>query len=244
MKEIQKLAKLAILTYIITILACFCPKAKCENAQHAAQLTRLTQQVDIQTGAFLEKEFIEDVASFTTLIQNISFEPAFELPRDKNATTLDGSAAIRGSTDIVIAMLRSEIVKNADLDSPDNPALKAIDMYVEKLDSSIDPNWKWIRVFANVGPPPGTPNAASGMNPDAIADPELKQQYLDLIKKNHDNGLINSQQSELRTARTKFLNTISTLITKNPGEGWNKNDAIARFCKNEESRIFLEEKLR
>jgi hypothetical protein len=122
--------------------------------------------------------------------------------------------------------------------------LTAIDLYVEKLDKSIDPNWKWIPVYANVGPPSGTPNAASGMNPEVIDDPKLKKQYLDSIKKNQNNGLINSQQSELRTARMKFLITISTLITTTPGESWNKTDVISRFCKSEESKKIIEEKLK
>lgn len=244
MKTLQKLAKLTKSTLITITLVCLCQRVKCENEQPATQLTELSQRINKDPGGFGDKTSVKDVTSFAAILPKISFEPNFEALPDNNAFTPDGSASIEAATDIVIAILRSEIVKNVKLVTQEDIALTAIDLYVGKLEKSIDPNWKWIPVYANVGPPPGTPNAASGMNPEAIADPKLKKQYLDLIKKNQNNGLINSQQSELRTARMKFLITISTLISTVPGEGWNKTDVIARFCKSEESKKIIEEKLK
>ena len=60
-----------------------------------------------------------------------------------------------------------------------------------KINESIDYDWKLLPVSPNVMPPAGTPNAIAGMLPEAIADLNLKKQYLDLIDKNRHNNLKN-----------------------------------------------------
>ena len=156
----------------------------------------------------------------------------------------NGAITIKEATKTAIAILKSDKIKALDIKQNDSPSLISIDRFLTKLNGAIDSNWKSLPVSANVIPPSGTPNAAAGMNPDAIADPLLKKKYLELIKKNQDNNLKNGQQRALRDSREKFLKAISELVAKTPGEGWNKNDVVARFCKDKESIEILERNLK
>jgi hypothetical protein len=228
--------------YVILLFSSY-QNANCQNKESVDALTQLSKRDKTNTGGFPSETFEKDVESFNKLIKEVAFEPNFDAPVDIKLAAPDGAASIIASTELAVAILRSEGTKQLNLKTSDSPAIVAIESFWEKLNKAIDPNWKMILVTANVRPAPGTPNAAAGMNPDAIADPLLKKKYLDLIKANRDNNLKNGQQRALRESRDKFLRVVAELVSKS-GDGWSKTDVLVRFGKDEESRKILETHLK
>lgn len=228
---------LALLSFFI------CDQGRCQDEQAVNELEKLSAQVG-QVQAPIPEPTLEDVAKkFTSILPNISFEPNFKAPPSINEITPNGVTEIKETTKIALALINSNSLKTGLEKNISNPSLTALESYLVKLNEAIDPNWKSLRVSANVMPPSGTPNAAAGMNPEAIADPDLKQQYLDLIKKNRDNNLKNGQQRTLRESRNILLRSIASLILTS-GEGLDKAAVVARFCKDDESKIILEQHLK
>jgi hypothetical protein len=62
-------------------------------------------------------------------------------------------------------------------------------------------------VVQNVQPPAGVPGMA-GMNPDAIQDRTARQKYLDAIKENQRNNLMNKRQPDLATFEAELASPI------------------------------------
>jgi hypothetical protein len=233
-------AKLFI--YLILLFSSY-QNANCQNKESVNMLTQLSQRAKTNTGGLPSETFEKDVESFNMLVKETAFRPNFDAPVDIKVEVTDGAASIIATTEFAVAILRSEGTKQLNLKTSNSPAIVAIELFWEKLNKAIDPNWKMLFVTANVRPAPGTPNAAAGMNPDAIADPLLKKKYLDLIKTNRDNNLKNGQQRALRESRDKFLKAVAELVSTS-GEGWNKTDVVVRFCKDEESKKILETHLK
>lgn len=217
--------------------------ANCQDIKSVALLTELVQRAKTNSGGFPPETFEKDVESFKKLISEIAFEPNFEAPVDIKVAEPDGAASIIATTEVAVAILRSEGTKQLNLKASSSPAIVAIELFWEKLNKAIDPNWKMLFVTANVRAAPGTPNAAAGMNPDAISDPLLKKKYHELIKINRDNNLKNGQQRALRDSRDKFLRVLAELVSKS-GEGSSKTDAVVRFGKYDESKKILEKHLK
>ena len=121
-------------------------------------------------------------------------------------------------------------------DSPEaNAVPSAIRATLDKLDSVIEEDYKPQIGTANIAPPPGTPNAAAGMSPDAISDPELKRQYLESFANEEKKQWKNHQQSEARTARKVILMHVSSL------DAFGKGELIERFTNEGKSRELLRE---
>lgn len=111
---------------------------------------------------------------------------------------------------------------------------------IDEIALNIDENWKFPLVNANVSPPAGVGPAMAGMNPDAIKDPALRQQYLDLIAENQRINLKNGQQRELRRSLDDITRSIA-LATEYEGAKWTKEEALARFGTKKSSKAALEQ---
>lgn len=204
------------------------------GADDATKLSdELRQSVERGNGKIGAAELDATASKFKALLTKSDFTP-----------TSDTASKIRDATSFAQAILRAESVPTMDIRSAHQPVLSAIDTYCSKLTDSIDPKWKHLPVSANVMPPAGVVNAASGMNPDAITDPKLKQEYLDLIAANQHNNLRNSQQKELRRARERILWVISSLVVSSQAAGWERSATLERFGKDSDSRAILEEHLK
>jgi hypothetical protein len=221
---------------------------RADNESALSKLKELKRQEETSPGVFKmdfwPAGFDDAVRVFKTILPEISFEPDYQAVPDGDSKTPNGTIAINTAKDLALAILGASTTKSVNLLNLDDPILAALDLYFKKLTTAIDPNWKWLTVYANVGPPDGTPNATSGMNPDAITDPFLKQGYLDIIKQNQNNNLKNSQQSCLRAARKEFLVNLAHILKRTKMENWTRENAIARFCKDEESKKILEEAIK
>ncbi len=77
--------------------------------------------------------------------------------------------------------------------------------YVGYVRGEMIPNFKWLPVTANV-PPPFTHSDIpgwirfSGMNPNAIPDPEIRKEYLERIEENSQNNRMNERQFTVENA--------------------------------------------
>jgi len=124
--------------------------------------------------------------------------------------------------------------KKVGKDSPEAIAVSGrVRATLDKLDSVIEEDYKEQPGSANVFPPHGTPNAAAGMSPDAISDPELKRQYLATIENEKKKQWKNSQQHEARLARREILRRISSL------DAFQKDELINLFTNEGKSRELL-----
>lgn len=127
----------------------------------------------------------------------------------------------------------------------DSGEAKAVETAVKatlaKLDSLIEENYHEQPGVANVSPPPGTPNAAAGMNPHAITDPQLRQQYQEAIEKERTKQEKNAQQRELRTARKLVLMHVAALDSWRSAAGLSKEELIKTFSNEGKSRELLRE---
>lgn len=117
----------------------------------------------------------------------------------------------------------------------------AIKSTLNKLDSLIEENYEWKRGNANISPPPVTSNAAAGMNPLAISDPKLRQQYLDSIDKEKITQEKNVQQQELKSAREQILKRLAALDSWRTAASVSKQELIEAFTNEGKSRELLRE---
>jgi hypothetical protein len=217
-------------------------QARSENETAATEISVLNQRIGMQNR--LSDEMIDETSrKLTTILPQIHFEPDYGPQRDSDAPNPNGATAIKEITRATLAILGSEKVKSLGAKDNQSPSLKAVDEVMAKLDAAMDPNWKHLPVSISVMPPAVTPNASAGMNPDAIADPQLRKQYLDLINLNRYNNLKNGQQRALRVAKAEIVRTLSTLIQQAPENGWRQTDVAERFCKDEESKRQLSKQL-
>lgn len=177
-------------------------------------------------------------------VEPVATELANVLPDVDFSPTAGASGRIKAVSKITIALLCTASVPKQNLNNINPTAISVAEMSLEKITSKIDDKWVFLLGSANVAPPAGVPCASAGMNPDTIADPKLRQQYLDRIKAEKTKNLINAQQSELRRSRDAILRAIVDVSSKNSLNGWTRADILTRFGKNEECRKILEENLR
>ncbi len=229
---------------ILILLSFFvCDQGRCQTEQTFNQLKQLSSRIG-QAQASIPHSTMDDMAKeFTSILPAINFDPNYQKNPTVEENTPNGVIEIKEATKIALALITSNQLKTGIEKNIGSSSVAAIDTFLVKLKGAIDPNWKSMPVSANVMPPSGTPNAAAGMNPEAIKDPNLKKQYLDLIKNNRDNNLKNGQQRALRESRDRILKAIAGLVSV-PGEGLSKDDVMARFCKDEQSKIILENYLK
>lgn len=160
---------------------------------------------------------------FGNQVQQIDLSPA----RDVRFTI----SAVKDVATKLLTDLREEKFAKG---SPEANAIpSAIRATLDKLDSVIEEDYKPQMGTANIAPPPGTPNAAAGMSPDAISDPELKRQYLESFANEEKKQWKNHQQSEARTARKVILMHVSSL------DAFGKGELIERFTNKGKSRELL-----
>ncbi len=119
----------------------------------------------------------------------------------------------------------------------------AVKCALDKLDSLIEESYQWQHGTANISPPPGTPNAAAGMNPQAILDPKLRQQYLDSIDKEKAKQEKNIQQEVLKDARKLILINVAALDSWRSAAGLSKEELIETFSNEGESREMLRKRV-
>lgn len=214
----------------------------CQNELTVIQLKQLSARIS-QAHAPIPDLVLNDVASNLRLsLAGINFERDYKTtPSVKD--TPNGSIAIRETTKIALAIIRSNRLKTGINKNKENLLLVTFDNVLAKINKSIDPDWTLLSVSSNVIPPAGTPNATAGMASEAITDLNLRKQYLDLIDKNRQNNLKNGQQRALRDSKNKLLNAIADLILASE-DGWEKSDAVSHFCKDEESKVILEKYLK
>ncbi len=117
----------------------------------------------------------------------------------------------------------------------------AVKSTLDKLDFLIEENYQWQHGRANISPPPGTPNAAAGMNPEAIRDPKLRQQYLETIKEEKVKQEKNVQQEGLKRTRKLILMNVAALESWRSSVGVSKEGLIETFSNEGESRKLLRE---
>lgn len=219
-------------------------QARSENVAPANELRDLNQKIGQYENRLPDANVDETAQKLTLILPKVSFEPDYNAKPNIEVTTPNGTEAIKEATKATLAIIRSEKVKSLDAKDKQNAPLKAVDEAVAKIDAAIDPNWKHLPVSSNVMPPAGTPNASAGMSPDAIADPQLRKQYLDLINANRNNNLKNGQQRALRASKEEIIKALSTLVMQTPERGWNQATVAGRFCKDEESKKLLAKQLK
>ncbi len=184
---------------------------------------------------FSSKADANELEALAAKFTNIMAKADFSYKDAKNSN-------IQQASDVAQTLMMTAEMWQLDVHDTKQPRLLAIDAFLAKLHSLIEPNWVPLPVTANVSPPEGTPNAAAGMSPDAIKDPELKQQFVRRIEENRKNNLKNSQQRDLREARERIL-SIAAMYVKIP-KGWDRVASFDRFCIDEESRKILEHHLK
>ncbi len=194
----------------------------------STSLESLSKSVEPNQGRISASSFDATVATFSNLLGQADFSPLST-----------GSTAIYQSNQIAEAILRS-----MDVHQIKPSALAVVETFFVKVLACIDTNWTFPRVTANVLPPAGTPDAAAGMDPNAIDDQQLKQQYLNLIATNQANNLKNAQQNDLRRLRKSVLRIIAAMTVRAGEQGMHKVDVLTRFGKNAACKAILEEEFK
>lgn len=147
--------------------------------------------------------------------------------------------AVRDASSKLITNLREGKFKK-DSDEAKNVA-SAVKSTLDKLDLLIEDNYQWQHGKANISPPPGTPNAAAGMNPQAIDDPKLRQQYLDAIEEEKAKQEKNVQQEVMKASRKLILMNVTTLDSWRSAVGLSREELIETFTNVGKSRELLRE---
>lgn len=218
--------KLPILS-ILFVLAGLAPLRVAAEPNADAKLKDLHARTQARFGAE-ELDLQATATEFQSLIPGVDLSPSEGLPA--KAKYLQNLCSI----------LLGELWRkgNSTTEAEQNAVANAIKPLLTKLDGLIDENYQAQPVSANVKPPPGTPNAAAGMNPDAIADPKLRQRYLDAIEQEGQKNLKNCQQQELRGTRQSNIITLAGL----PGGGISPKTVLEKFTAAGESRKELEKR--
>jgi len=111
-----------------------------------------------------------------------------------------------------------------------DPVIECMALYLEKVQSFIDPDWQWQDVsVANVTPPDGVPLAIIGMDPNVIEDPDLKAEYLRRIEEASQINANNSKQSDFRKLRSSILFYLHTFAKSPQYPHWTKESVETRF---------------
>jgi hypothetical protein len=170
---------------------------------------------------------------FHKAVSGETFEPASDV-----------AFKISAGEDVLVNLANEILADKWPVNSPEVESVMAsFHLLFAKIDALLEEGYQRQPVTSNVSPPLGTPNAAAGMNPDAIKDPVLKQQYLELIKKNQTNGFKNIQQLELNSARWKAVILAFNLINWAEQKGASKEQILDKLAPEGKSKSLLKEKL-
>ncbi len=194
-------------------------------------ILELRQSFEQSGGKVTILEIEAKARQFREVIGTTNFSPSSDVEK-----------VIRDAGAVAVALFNYKSAKNMNISDTNEPTLLAIDSLLEKVNAAIVKDWKDLPVLLNVSPPSGTPRGAAGMNPNAIADPKIKQEYLDRIAENQNNNLKNRQQKELRDVRRKILLIAYGLsVSNDSNERWGRPQVYARFAKDEESKVLLDQ---
>jgi hypothetical protein len=214
---------------ILSAVFSYAQIVKADTTSAMVKLKELTRQKERSPGVFKmdfwPAGFDDAVRVFKTILPEISFEPDYQAVPDGHSRTSDGTLAINTAKDLALSILGASMTRSVNLLNLDDPILTAIDLFLAKLNTAIDPNWKLIEVSASIS----TPN---------------EQFNLDRAKQNHINSLKNNQQRALRDARRELLVSVAYILKRTKIKNWTRENAIARFCKDEESKKILEEAIK
>jgi len=124
---------------------------------------------------------------------------------------------------------RSDL-KESKPDDLTDPVIECIALYLEKIHALIDPEWEWVNVSVhNVTPPEGVPLRMPGMNPDAIEDPALRDEYLERIADAARINDRNGSQRARRDDRASVLFILRALANDENYPNWTKESVETRF---------------
>lgn len=145
----------------------------------------------------------------------------------------------------VLSHLTTELLRSEwPVDGPEAGAVMAsVRLFLEKIEPLILEGYERLPVTSNVMPPPGIPNAAAGMNPEAIQDPKLKAEYLELIRENRANGLKNDQQFDLESARGTSVTLIFAIAKWAERRGAAGELILDKLAPEGKARTLLKAKL-
>lgn len=167
--------------------------------------------------------------SFQEALNSTDLSPSPDLQKEVSAVK-----------EIVVRLIGNLGKNEANGASPETLQVSAsVKATLTKFDSIIDENYQFQKGTANVSPPPGVPNATSGMNPYAIEDPKLREQYLKLIAQERAKQYKNVQQAELKLARKAIILNLALLDSWRKAAGLAQNEFIERFTSEGESRKAL-----
>ena len=147
------------------------------------------------------------------------------------------SAALQG---ICTTLLESLVQRNATATPAEvERVAEATKALLGKIDAAIDESYQFQLETANVSPPAGVPNSASGMDPNAISDPNLRKRYLETIAKEKGKRNKNTQQRELRRTRQILLLHLASLASASPTDELTNEKVIEKFNGDGASRKSL-----
>lgn len=126
----------------------------------------------------------------------------------------------------------------------DSQLLDSLNAFMDKVNGNIDPKWRFLPVSANVAPPSGGGLVFSGMDPNAISDPQQKKDYQDRIAAEQNKQFVNAQQTQLRQVRGSFLFLATGLVAAEGQSGWTTADLYKHFAKDDSSKAILTGHLR
>jgi len=170
---------------------------------------------------------------FQKIVSGETFDPASDVANK-----------ISAGEDVLIHLANEVLADKWPVNSPEvGSVIASFHLLFAKIDTLLEEGYQRQLVTSNVSPPAGTPNAAAGMNPDAIKDPVLKQQYLELIKKNQTNGFKNNQQLALNSARWKGVILAFNLVNWAERKGALKAGILENIAPEGKCKSLIKDKL-
>ena len=232
-----------------------------QNIMKPIITTRLSMKTIINfiAAAALTVEAHADAEAPQPKMVEIGKTVAASKPADLVRTSADFETALKESSLAPSPSIRVEVLSVRDAssrllaylgegkfqkDAAETKAVaNAVKSTLDKFDSLIVKDFQYYPALANISPPPGTPNAAAGMSPDAIRDPKLRQQYLDAFEDQRKKQEKNKQQRESVSAREQILKRVAALDSWRVAAGLSKEEFIETFTNKGKSRELLREKV-
>lgn len=169
-----------------------------------ADLKALALEIQPANGEASDTKTREAATKFAVELQNLDFSPA-----------KDVSVKIDAATEVAGNLLRSNVVRNLDLEEANDASLLTVISFVERLLDEIDSGW----VFE--------PNVAGVVQP------------AELLKR-----FKNDQQKTLRRSLRAILGQGLSLAAKRDGKGWTKKEIVARFGQDPGKKKVIEEQFK
>ncbi len=223
----QPKTKLLIASMLAAVLLCSSVTVEQVNAASPSNEGTSNAQLEALGSSLLKFNGKIDNATADT----ISAELSKILPSLDFSPTKDATSRISLASKIIENLVKSEKFQKSTVANSTEPLLLTVDQFLAKVDANIDKSWDFPLIKANVMPPLGVPLATSGMSPDAIADPKLRQEYLDKIAAEKAKNLKNIQQTKLIETRDQVLRVMASNVKSGH---WTKEDLLKRYSQNPE----------